>query len=280
MVTEEMISRAIEKVKRDTITDKHIKITVVGEDPTLSIFDSKFGGIPYLPQDAKVPVDSEGVQLGLLAQVNCSDLPENDLYPKTGLVQFWIGRDDLMGLDEEEGSKVIYYPELDRMVTEMDVLEKYKLFDEDDRDEYSPFEPAYNTLKIAFEEKPVSITAVDYRFEEIFCNAINELYPEANVTDMWTDIDDFSLDKVFNEFSNEGHSIGGYPLFIQEDPRQYDEEKEEYNVMLLQVDSEFVEGERRYLIIWGDCGIANFFIREKDLKAQDFSNILYNWDCS
>jgi len=60
----------------------------------------------------------------------------------------------------------------------------------------------------------------------------------------------------------------------------WDEEKEEYNVMLLQVDSEFVEGERRYLIIWGDCGIANFFIKEKDLKAQDFSNILYNWDCS
>lgn len=57
-------------------------------------------------------------------------------------------------------------------------------------------------------------------------------------------------------------------------------QKEEYNVMLLQVDSEFVEGERRYLILWGDCGIANFFIREKDLKAQDFSNILYNWDCS
>ena len=69
----------------------------------------------------------KGYQLGLLAQINCSDLPENDLYPKTGLVQFWIGRDDLMGLDEEEGSKVIYYPELDRMVTEMDVLEKYKL---------------------------------------------------------------------------------------------------------------------------------------------------------
>ena len=47
---------------------------------------------------------------------------------------------------------------------------------------------------------------------------------------MWTDIDDFLLDKVFNEFSNEGHSIGGYPLFIQEDPRQYDEEKK--NTML------------------------------------------------
>ena len=77
MVTEEMISKAIEKVKGDTYTDKHIKITVVGEDPTLSIFDSKFGGIPYLPQDAKVPVDSEGVQLGLLAQINCRIFTDN-----------------------------------------------------------------------------------------------------------------------------------------------------------------------------------------------------------
>ena len=70
---------------------------------------------------------------------------------------------------------------------------------------------------------------------------------------MWTDIDDFLLDKVFNEFSNEGHSIGGYPLFIQEDPRQYDEEKEEYNVMLLQVDVNLLKVSVDILIIGGDC---------------------------
>lgn len=280
MVTEEMISKTIEKVKSDVVTDKHIKITVVGEDRTLSIFDSKFGGIPYLPKDADVPVDGEGVQLALLAQINCRDLPENDLYPKTGLVQFWIGRDDIMGLDEKEGSKVIYYPELDRAVTEVDILEKYKLFDEDDIDEYSPFEPKNNTLKIAFEKKPVSITPGEYTFEDIFCNTLNELYPEADVTSIWDDIDEFLLDEIFDSFDYGEHSIGGYPRFIQDDPRSYDKEKQEYNVLLLQIDSEFVEGERRYLILWGDCGIANFFIKEKDLKAQDFSDILYNWDCS
>ena len=32
-------------------------------------------------------------------------------------------------------------------------------------------------------------------------------------------------------------------------------------------------------IIWGDCGVANFFINQKDLENCDFSKVLYNWDC-
>ena len=32
-------------------------------------------------------------------------------------------------------------------------------------------------------------------------------------------------------------------------------------------------------IMWGDSGVANFFIQEKDLAAEDFSDVLYNWDC-
>lgn len=32
-------------------------------------------------------------------------------------------------------------------------------------------------------------------------------------------------------------------------------------------------------IMWGDCGVANFFIHPDDLKNKDFSKVLYNWDC-
>ena len=32
-------------------------------------------------------------------------------------------------------------------------------------------------------------------------------------------------------------------------------------------------------ILWGDCGVANFFISRADLKARNFSNVYYNWDC-
>lgn len=276
MLTNEMIENVIRKIKEKTLTDKHIKINVVKEDSTLSIFDSKFGGIPYLPKEAQVPVDAEGTQLALLAQIKCEDLPENTLYPQNGLVQFWIGRDDIMGLDEEEGSKVIYYSEIDFSVTNDEVLGKYKIFDEEDCDEYSPIEPKNNSLRIDFEAKPTYVSAGYYDFDNIIVETINELYPDEKVEDIWNDIDESLVEYLFKSFDSYEHCIGGYPSFIQEDPRIYEEEKRDYNVLLLQVDTEFIAEERKYLIIWGDCGIANFFIKEEDLKIQNFSDVMYN----
>ena len=37
---------------------------------------------------------------------------------------------------------------------------------------------------------------------------------------------------------------------------------------------------RGFDITWGDAGIANFFIRQSALKNLDFTDVLYNWDCS
>ena len=45
-----------------------------------------------------------------------------------------------------------------------------------------------------------------------------------------------------------------------------------YDTLLLQIDSEDD-------IMWGDSGIANFFISEEDLKNKNFEDMLYNWDC-
>ena len=32
-------------------------------------------------------------------------------------------------------------------------------------------------------------------------------------------------------------------------------------------------------IMWGDAGVANFFIDREALKNRDFSHVMYNWDC-
>jgi uncharacterized protein YwqG len=32
-------------------------------------------------------------------------------------------------------------------------------------------------------------------------------------------------------------------------------------------------------IMWGDSGVANFFISQPDLESKNFSRVLYNWDC-
>lgn len=60
----------------------------------------------------------------------------------------------------------------------------------------------------------------------------------------------------------------------QEDPR---DEYSPCDFLLLQLDSEFGEGEDK--IMWGDAGICNFFINREKLKNLDFSEVMYNWDC-
>ena len=59
------------------------------------IFESKAGGTPYLPHDMSWPLDSKGGALGLLAQVNCGSLGGLPDFPTAGLLQFFIGWDDV-----------------------------------------------------------------------------------------------------------------------------------------------------------------------------------------
>ncbi|VEJ29709.1 Domain of uncharacterised function (DUF1963) [Rothia dentocariosa] len=56
----------------------------------LPVTVSKFGGVPYLPIGVEAPTDSDGVPMGMIAQINCTELPENPIYPPTGMVQFWV----------------------------------------------------------------------------------------------------------------------------------------------------------------------------------------------
>lgn len=46
---------------------------------------SRVGGIPYLPLDTEFPVDSNGIPLKLLAQLNFAQMPPLEGYPQTGL---------------------------------------------------------------------------------------------------------------------------------------------------------------------------------------------------
>ena len=51
---------------------------------------SKFGGGAVIcPAGVEAPTDSDGVPMGMIAQINCAELPENPIYPPTGMVQFW-----------------------------------------------------------------------------------------------------------------------------------------------------------------------------------------------
>ena len=84
------------------------------------------------------------------------------------------------------------------------------------------------------------------------------------------------LDKVYDQLDMGGHRIGGYPFFTQLDPREYHQELKENSILLFQLDSEETDD---YKIMWGDSGVCNFFIRPENLAKRDFSRVLYHWDC-
>ena len=82
----------------DALNKDHVKqavrITATASKTPLPKTASKFGGIPYVPMGASAPTNSSGQPLGMIAQINCAELPPNDIYPKTGMVQFWIDPKD------------------------------------------------------------------------------------------------------------------------------------------------------------------------------------------
>jgi uncharacterized protein YwqG len=76
--------------------------------------------------------------------------------------------------------------------------------------------------------------------------------------------------------------VGGYPCFEPFDPRGNDSALEKYDTLLLQIVSHTAEdeqGQTTDLIMFGDEGGCQFFIPREKLRACDFSDVMYTWDC-
>ena len=147
-------------------------------DTKPGLFDSKVGGVGYVPRDAKIPEDSEGTQLRLLAQINCAEITLED-FPRQGLLQFWILNDDASGLNFtditlQDTFRVLYYKEPDRTVTEKEVCEKMQDVSSDEED-YFPVRGCYG---LAFSADMDTISSSDYRFENCIKKLVRQDYPE------------------------------------------------------------------------------------------------------
>lgn len=270
VVENELMKARVSTVLKSLPTKTKFEITLSHDKP--NVFDSKFGGLPYLGKDDQVPVNSENKQLRLLAQINLNDLPDNK-YLKQGILQFWILNDDLYGLDFDDmlsqaGSRVVYYPVIDETVDESEIEAKYHPYQEDD---YFPIDGEF---KLQFTKKTDSLSMGDFEFDTRFVETWNKLYPDKRLNSYYDLPDEVLYADEFNDFSGFGHKVFGYPAFTQEDPRAIG--KFDDYILLLQIDSIGLDG---YEIMWGDSGVCNFFIRKEDLLNKDFTKVLYNWDC-
>ena len=94
----------------------YIEITARLEE-NLRPWQSKFAGVPYLPKDVEYPLDSRNQPMYLLAQINFAETPQLEGFPRHGILQFYIGADDLYGANLEDmtaqqGFRVLSFPEV------------------------------------------------------------------------------------------------------------------------------------------------------------------------
>lgn len=228
-----------------------------------TLFQSKFAGDPYFPLGMEYPKNMKGQPLKLLAQINFAEVPMHlPNFPEEGILQFYIdGYDDVLGMDfdngqNQEGFRVIFYEQV--MQDEAQLIQDFSFIEIDDEELYFPVEREM-ALSFTTGVEPMSID--DFRSNDKYASILTALE------------DDEALeDSFYDAMTGDGHKIGGYPFFTQEDPRAYGDYKDSI-IMLLQIDS---VGDN---ILWGDCGVGNFFITEEELMNKDFSKVLYNWDC-
>jgi uncharacterized protein YwqG len=226
----------------------------------LPLWASKVGGTPYLPKTTPWPASPDGQPLFFLAQINFGEMPPLPPFPQKGIVQFYIHDDDLYGMDFDEGEKqngfrVLYFAE---------VVENEKML----HAPVSPLRP-YDILPhhpdecypLGFERAEEMAPVSDYRFWE----KMGQDFFQKQGAAEWEVMDEYQ--KVV---SAQGHKIGGYAYFTQDDPRTTANPM----VLLFQLDSD-----ETLDLMWGDMGVGHFFIREQDLAAGDFSKVLYDWDC-
>jgi|GEM_PF-182662 len=232
----------------------------------IKLTDSKFGGAPYLPKGFAYPKDKGGNPLKLLAQINFSEFTQIPNFPKEGLLQFFIKPDIEYGSDD---FRVIFHKNINAEAS--DYFPKLNEFGPKAAYDF-PFEGEF-ALSASIENCPM--TLLDYRFDREFLE-IYKKHTGANdklnsIYDLYEPESDYIADKLIIA----GHRIGGYPDFAQADPRR--EATNNYDTLLLQIDS---TGDGKEEIMWGDVGVANFFISLEKLIALDFSDVFYTWDCS
>lgn len=273
----EQTEEVIDEIKRRTCMEAFF--LTIQPDIQPEIFDSKFGGIPYWDLSKPYPTDQNGEKLMLLAQINLEQIAQNDFLPEHGMLQFFTGLDDCYGLDYDNPDlqdtfRVVYHEMVNHTITKEQILSlNPPLSTEPAVEEYSPI---WKECAVKIEKTEAYMGESDYRFDALFGAIAHEkFHVEKQSAYNLLDKEDFS--KMIDECSNSGHRLLGYPFFTQSDPRTYEEKYRYYDTLLFQMDSDYINKED--YVLWGDDGVANFFINHEDLKRKDFSKILYNWDC-
>ena len=257
-------------------TKTFAKITLTENE--LKITDSKVMGLPYVPKGAEIPQTANGDKMMMIAQINCDDLQGLADFPEKGILQFFVLNDEdgLLGLDfdnqtVQDSFRVIYHEKIEEFYDENELKSIYNPYN---------FEESYITNNKESYKMNFELTSEKERFEDMFYHISRKICKEKGLKQTQ---EDWLYRKLLNfmQYSENYYSqCDGFAFFTQDDPREYNEEYKKFDTVLFQLNSEFDENTRNWKVCIGDAGVINFFINRENLKKKDFSEILYNWDCS
>lgn len=222
---------------------------------------ARLGGPAWLADGEQWPTGPDGERLEFVAQLNFGALPALPGFPSSGMLRFFVGRDDLfrMNLDDPaKGSIRLLWnegaPAGGRLEPAIDLT----------FDDGSPFtDENVRERGLALAPTLASDTPDYYSWQ---VTAHLEAQPDSP--------DDRAAEDALSELTEErafAHRVGGHPSFTQYDIRKPGH-LDDYDVVLLALTSDDA-------IMWGDVGEAVFLIRQADLDRRDFSNVLFSWDC-
>lgn len=278
---------------------------------------SRIGGLPYFDSSKIYPCDVDGNPLRFICQINLQEIHNTpldsalqtlkikdnvDKLAKKGLLQFYALNDDTFGCAFKPTNNnkycVVYFENLNTNLTMEELrlnlasygLDEAIISNISTRDDYWPI-----TGQIALRFKAIEAIPNYGDFElsnQVLTKAYNavlnlDIPLEDNNYEVLDALEDFLIDdnlmsntRTFSK-QERNQTIGyflGYPDFTQDNPIYDNESLERFDSLLLCLDGSSKIG-NNFNMMWGDCGIANFFINSKKLALGDFTDIFYTWDC-
>ncbi len=247
---------------------------------------SHVGGHPFVPvgEDFQWPLNPDsGAPMTFLIQVNFAEIPSLEGFPTEGLLQWWIrGDDDTYGLfldgnepSPREGMLVKFYSagELARgsQFEATDPIPNYTYEEDPDGGEGS-LGPLYQKMPFPLvprEAPSLFLYGEEGTVDQEVYDFMVPLIEEAEESEL--------VDQgIFDELSGKTQ-VGGYPNFVQGDPRSSDSD-DLPRTLILQMESTSTEdGEE--VSMWGDVGNAQLFGDLEALRRGDTSEFWWDWAC-
>ncbi len=247
-----MFTKSDDSVNPETLPDLWKKNTAkpsVSFALTKEAVSRSYVGGPSL---GPAPVDADGQPMRQLCALYCSELPPLEDFPQKGILRFFLTDNEDLALDSRNPTnqnrfRVLYQEEEALLPGKNPPISAF-----------FPIREQY-FLQFSLEaQQPMSVCSWEYHKA---CSLLN-----------LAEDDDQIIELLEQSFPADGHRIGGYPKFTQDDPRSA-KGLQMFDTLLLQLDA------KDPVVEIGDCGVLNFFIPKENLKKLDFSEVLYWWDC-